>query len=296
MRIATSQYSHTMNTALQSANAGLTKAMSQMASGSRILKPSDDTLATVRLARLSREESALSQYRSNITALTTRLQNNETTLDSMQQSLLLVRDLMVWGANGASTPDDVQAMATSLESLRDSIFYGANTRNAEGQYIFSGTGSGVPTLTQTGTTYAFGAGVDSQAQHVAVGDGVTVAANVTLRDYDLPGYLNGLQAAIDAFRDGSYTSATANAQIDTADGLINFLSAQIAQQGGRQNVINTLDNNHAAVSQSNQEATLALGKVDYAEAAIRLSSYELAVQATQKAYARVSNLSLFDVL
>ncbi|MFT7723748.1 MAG: flagellar hook-associated protein FlgL [Roseateles sp.] len=296
MRIATAQYSQTMNTALQTANAGLTKVMSQMSSGSRVLKPSDDTIATVRLARLSREEAALGQYRNNIAALTTRLQNNETTLASMQDDLMMVRDLMVWAANGSSTPEDVKAMATSLESLRDSLFYSANTRNAEGQYMFSGTASDVPTLTLSAGVYGFGAGVDNATQQVAVGDGVTLPANVALSDYDVAGFLNGLQAAITAFGSGSYTSATARSQIDAADGLLGFLSGQIAQQGGRQNVINTLDDNHAAVSLANQDATLALGKVDYAEAAIRLNSYELAVQATQKAYARVSNLSLFDVL
>jgi flagellar hook-associated protein 3 FlgL len=297
MRIATSQYSQTMNTALQTANAGLTQVMSQMASGSRILKPSDDTISTVRLARLSREEAALDQYRSNIAALTTRLQNNETTLTSMQDDLLMVRDLMAWAADGASTPEDVKAMATSLESLRDSLFYSANTRNAEGQWMFSGTASNVPTLQLTAGVYSFGPGVNAQTQQVAVGDGVTIAANVSLQEYGLDVFLNDLQAAITAFSNGSYVGANpAGAQIDAVDGLMDFLSGQIAQQGGRQNVINTMDDNHAAVSLSNKEATLALGKVDYAEAAIRLNSYELAVQATQKAYARVSNLSLFDVL
>jgi flagellar hook-associated protein 3 FlgL len=297
MRIATSQYSQTMNTALQAANTGLTQVMSQMASGSRILKPSDDTITSVRLARLSREEAALDQYRGNIAALTTRLQNNETTLTSMQEDLLLVRDLMVWAANGSATPADVKAMSASLGSLRDSLFYNANTRNAEGQWMFSGTASDVPTLEVNAGVYSFGATVNTQSQQVAVGDGVSIAANVSLREYGLDTFLTDLTAAINAFSDGSYASANpASAQIFAIDGLLDFLSSQIAQQGGRQNVVNTLDNNHSAVSLSNKEAILALGKVDYAEAAIRLSSYELAVQATQKAYARVSNLSLFDVL
>lgn len=296
MRIATSQYSQTMNTALQKANSGLTQVMSQMASGSRILKPSDDTIATVRLARLSREEAALDQYRSNITALTTRLHNNETTLNGMQEDVLMMRDLLVWAANGSSTPDDAKAMASSLESMRDSLFYSANTRNAEGQHMFSGTASNVPTLVKSAAgVYSFGAGVDTNTQQVAVGDGVTIAANVALKEFPLDVFLNDLDAAITVFKSGSYAGA-ATAQIGKVDDLINFLSGQIAQLGGRENVIRTMDDNHAAVSLSNKEAALALGKVDYAEAAIRLNSYELAVQATQKAYARVSNLSLFDVL
>jgi len=50
------------------------------------------------------------------------------------------------------------------------------------------------------------------------------------------------------------------------------------------------------VSLSNQQAMVTLGQLDYGAAAVQLNGYTTAVQATQKAYAKVSALSLFDLI
>jgi flagellar hook-associated protein 3 FlgL len=57
-----------------------------------------------------------------------------------------------------------------------------------------------------------------------------------------------------------------------------------------------MDTNHSNVSLSNQQALIDLGQLDYGDAAVKLNGYTSAVQATQKAYAQVSKLSLFDVV
>lgn len=300
MRIATNQYHATMNTALQTANAGLTRVMQQMASGERVSVPSDDTIATVRLARLAREEAALTQYRANVGALKTRLSTNEVTLDSMQQDLMAVRDLLVWAADGSNTPDDMKAMAGSLESLRDSLFFSINSRNAEGKYLFSGTASDVETLTDTGgapgSRYSQNAAVNNGTQDVAVGDGVAVAANVALKPFGLDAFMNQLDDVADKLKNATYGSGTVSSLLTAVDQTLADVTGQIAVMGGRQNVIATLDDNHGAVSLANKQAMIDLGQLDYAEAATRLNSYTLAVQATQKAYAKISSLSLFNVL
>ena len=300
MRIATTQYHATMNTALQTANTGLTQVMQQMASGQRVMKPSDDTIATVRLARLTREEAALKQYRDNVGALKTRLQTNEVTLDSMEKDLMMARDLMVWAADGANTPADLKAMSTSLEALRDSLFYSANSKNAEGKFLFSGTAADVDTVVDTGAAapgrYADGTGINSGTQDVSVGDGVSVAANVALQPFGMAAFLNQLDDTAQRFKNGSYTPTTASTMLQDIDTMLGHITGQIGALGGRQNVLQTLDDNHASVSLANKQASIELGQLDYGEAAVRLNSYTLAVQATQKAYARVSNLSLFNAL
>jgi len=307
MRIATNQYHATMNSALQAANTGLSQVMQQMASGQRVMKPSDDTIATVRLARLTREETALTQYRDNVGALKTRLQANEVTLDSMEQDLMMARDLMVWAADGANTPDDLKAMSTSLESLRDSLFYSANSKNAEGRFLFSGTATNVDTVVDRSTLvpavawtpatrYVAGTGINADTQDVAVGDGVTIAASVSLQPFNVDAFLNKLSDAADRFKTGSYTSTTARDMLGEIDTMLGNITGQIGALGGRQNVVQTLDDNHASVSLANKQASLSLGQLDYAEAAVRLNSYTLAVQATQKAYAKVSTLGLFNAL
>lgn len=296
MRIASSQYHATMNSALQTANSGLAKVIQQMASSKRIQVPSDDTIATVRLARLSREEAALDQYRDNIGALRSRLNNAEATLNGMEEDLMLVRDLLIWAADGSNTAEDRQAMAASLATLRDGLFHVANTKNAEGRFLFSGTATLSPTLEHdptaaVGARYSAGTDVNADLQQVSVGNGITVAGNAVLGNFH--DYLNDLDRAVADLGAGLPIGA---AEINELDAALNKITAQIAEMGRRQNILQTLDDNHASVSLSNQQAALELGSLDYAEASVRLNGYTVAVQATQKAYAKVSNLSLFNVL
>jgi flagellar hook-associated protein 3 FlgL len=293
MRIASNQYHATMNSALQAANEGLSQVMQQMASGQRVLKPSDDSIATLRLARLSREEASLAQYRDNIGALQSRLQTSEVTLDSIQEDLQAARDLLVWAADGGNTSADLNAMSGSLKTLHDSLLYLANSKNAEGRYLFSGTASDQPTVD---AAYAFKGNTTSQ--QVAVGERMSVAANVTLED--MGALLKQLDALSTQLATPGVTAAAAHgdvqAALDQVDLGINAVAGKIGQLGGRQTILATLESNHAAVSLANQQSALDLGQIDYGEAATRLNSYTLALQATQKAYAKVSALSLFDAL
>jgi flagellar hook-associated protein 3 FlgL len=91
-----------MNTALQDANSRLEGILQQMSNGLRVQKPSDDPIASVRIARLTREEAALDQYLENIGALRSRLRQNEELLDGMSRDIMQARDLMVWAADGCT--------------------------------------------------------------------------------------------------------------------------------------------------------------------------------------------------
>ncbi len=298
MRIATSQYHQTMAQTLGSAQSRLEHVMQQMATGKRLLLPSDDPVAGVRMSRLNREEAALAQYRENIGALSVRLTQNETALDSTVADMLQVRDLLVWASDGANVSEDLNAMAGSLVSLRDSLLYSANSRDHEGRYLFSGTASDAPTMVHNGTNYVFNG--NEATQLVAVGNEVTQPANVNLKE--MADLLNQLDATIAALQTPGVSPndpavrATLKANLEGTDATLSAVNAKIAGLGGAQNILATLDDTHANVSVGNQQALITLGQLDYGEAAIRLNGYSTALQATQKAYSRVSNLSLFNVL
>lgn len=303
MRIATSQFQSTMNRGLQENQAQIAKLNEQMASSNRILLPSDDPVTNVRLSRLTREEAIVGQYRDNIDAVKIRLQKNETYLTSMTNDITQSHDLLVWASDAGNASADLGSMVNSMTALRDSLFYSSNERDQEGRFVFSGTLTNTPAITYDATapigsryTYSGNTG----QQKVVIGNGIAQTANVdvsgletllnqmdsTITELAVPGVTPGspaLQAALKANMDGAAST-------------LDMVAGKIADFGGAQSIMTTLDGNHANVSLSNQTAMTDLGQLDYGLAATELNGYTLALQSSYKAYAKVSNLSLFDAL
>lgn len=308
MRVSSNQFHITVNASLQNSNSQLEKLISQMASGNRLTRPSDDPISHVRIARLQREEASIAQYLSNIGALSSRMTQSETMLSSINSDFAEARDLLVWALDGGNTAADLQAMSTTLESLRDGLYASTLTKDQEGNYLFSGTATKTPTLSITkvdaggnpvpaGQRYS--AGGNDKQQMVVVGNGIEQPANVSLQE--MAAWLNTLDAGIAALQQGQTSNdplvrTALVAALDAVDAGIDNVSTKISKLGGSQNIIATLETNWRNLSTANQTATLGYAQLDYATAGTQLSSLKAAIQATQGAYGMVSQLSLFNVL
>jgi flagellar hook-associated protein 3 FlgL len=302
MRIATNQYQANMLESLALNQVQASKLTQKMASGKRIELPSDDPVDNVRLSRLKREESAIVQYRDNIGAIKLRLTRNEGILTNMVNDMIPGRDLLVWASDGGNAPDDLNAMVKPLEALRDSLVANANTKDQEGNYIFSGTLTQTPPIKDNpppaAPRYTYEG--NTNPQKVVVGNGITEVANENLKG--LQDLLNVLDKAITTMStpgvDVNTTGVRADltAALDGFDDAIELLSGKIATMGGTQNILKTMDDNHANISLSNQGAILDIGQLDYAEAATQLNGYQNALQSTYKAYSKIGNLTLFSEL
>jgi flagellar hook-associated protein 3 FlgL len=303
MRIATSQYQANINLSLQLNQDRLSKLTEQMASGQRIMVPSDDPVDSVRLSRLEREESSVKQYRDNIAAVKIRLSKNEGYLTSMVDDMISGRDQLVWASDGGNAPQDLNAMVTPLVALRDSLFYTANTVDQEGRYIFSGTLTGTPPIkydpTQpVGSRYTYQG--NTNPQNVVVGNGITQVGNENVAGLET--LLNQMDQSIatlgapGASANNPAVRAVLKANLDGFDTALDLVNGKIAVMGGSQNILSTLDANHANVSLSNQTAITDIGQLDMGKAAVDLNGYQTALQATYKAYSKIGNLSLFSVL
>lgn len=298
MRIATTQYQATLGRSLELNQTMASRISQQMSTGKAILVPSDDPVTNVRISRLLREESIVGQYRENIASVKIRLTKNESYMSGMVGDLGAAHDLLVWAADGSNTPDDLKSMVGSLEALRDSILYNANTRDQEGKYIFAGTDVTTKPIEFDGTTYSYAA--NTGEQKVVVGNGITQTVNVDVSGVET--VLNDLNTAIEALRNTTTDSShdplksvlsNTMASVESAQ---EALAAKIAKFGGAQNVLTTLDGNHANVSLSNKTAINDLAQLDYGVASTELAGYNMALQASYQSYSKISNLSLFNVL
>jgi flagellar hook-associated protein 3 FlgL len=303
MRISSTQYQAIMNESLQLNQGKLSSLTQQMASGMRIQLPSDDPVDSVRLSRLQREEASIKQYRDNIAAVQIRLTKNEGYLQNMVNDMNSGRDLLVWASDGGNAPADLQAMITPLTSLRDSLFYNANTIDQEGNHVFSGTATKTAPIVYNaaapaGSRYSFAG--NTNAQNVVVGNGITQVANENLSG--LEKLLNQLDQTISTLSSPTVNvnnpavRSVLSANLNGFDDAMDLLAGKIAVIGGTQNIIKTLDANHANVSLSNQYAISDIGQLDMAQAATDLNGYQTALEATYKAYAKIGNLSLFAEL
>lgn len=303
MRIANGHFSTTIQGTLSKGNIQLGDLMTRMSRNERLIRPSDDPIASVRMRMLERDAVMLKQYRSNISALSIRLKDNETQLDGMLGSVMSAKDLVLWALDGANTPEDLNAMSTSMRTLRDTLLTSANARNSEGHYLFSGTATSTAPIayddTQpVGSRYSFAG--NTKQQQVVVGNGITQAGNVSVDN--LAEVLNQMDATLALLEDPTVninnpaTRAVVAATERALDAGIGSLSVKIAQLGGAQNTLRVLDDSHAAGQVGNGEALQRVGALDTVETYDQLTRHTVAIQATYKVYGQIMQLNPFQLL
>jgi len=125
---------------LQTNLSGMSKIQSQMASGQKIQRASDDpTIATTTLT-LNSELAANSQYSSNITDATNWLDTTDSALSEAGNVLKRVRELMVKAGNGSYGTDEISTIKDEVVSDVKQLGQVLNT-SYDGSYIFGGTKS-----------------------------------------------------------------------------------------------------------------------------------------------------------
>ena len=298
MRVSDTQFSQMMLQSLQTNNAGLGEVMQQMATGKRITKLSDAPIDSIKLLNLSREGSAINQYQDNIQNVKTALSSQEVYLDASNETLKSMRELVLWGANGTMTDEDRAGIISELENLRDSLVSSFNAQDEEGHYLFSGTMTDTPSVSDTGGSYVVGGNADKRV--VTVAKGVTMESNLTAKEIlDLGGdnVINQIDRMIAEFRS---PTAIFQAEVDNTlsaidETLGNVLGA-ITTIGGRHNNLDLLDSSHSENKLFVDKVTGDLEALDYGEASVRLTNYMSALQATQASYVKINDLSLFNRL
>lgn len=138
MRISTLQAFNNGVNGIQRNYSNATRTQEQISTGNRILTPADDPVASVRLLQLEQQQNVLGQYNSNLTAAKNSLTQEEVTLNSVNTVLQRVRELAVQAGNGSLAPQDRKAIAAELGERENELLSLMNTRNARGEYLFSG--------------------------------------------------------------------------------------------------------------------------------------------------------------
>ncbi len=287
----------------------LQKTQEQIASGRRILTPSDDPVAATRALDVTQTQSINNQYAVNRQYAKNTLGQVEGTLAGVTSLMQDVKTTIIAAGNGTLSDTERGFMASELNGRLEQLLGLANSRDAMGNYLFSGFQSNTAAFAQTVPPAAPGVDYngDSGVQKLQVDATRQMAIN-TPGSTIFQGGVLGAGTNTDVFKtitelvtllntSGTATLATglaaANTNIDSA--LDNVLTVR-ASVGARLQELDALDNVGEDRNLQYSQILSELQDLDYTEALTQLSMQQITLEAAQKSFVKTSGLSLFNFI
>ena len=192
MRISTNYIQQQSVEAMLRQQTELAKTQQQVSTGERILSPSDDPVAAVRVLGIERDLNLTEQYQSNADVAENKLSVTDGVLSSAVNILQRIRELAVKGLNDTNDGDARAAIAEEISQLNESLVGLANSTDANGEFLFSGYQSNTQAFDPT--SYAYNG--DSGQRNVRVGSGYLVEVSEPGDQVFVSTNLNGSTQAI----------------------------------------------------------------------------------------------------
>lgn len=276
------------------------KLQQQLATGKRIVSPSDDPAGAARLIGLSEAAKLADQYQRNISSARTALELEDTVLASVVDNLQRARELAVQGLNDSNSAQDRASIALEIRQIKDEVLALANRTNGSGRYLFAGyqvltepfsesapgvfsyAGDQGQRQIQIGASRRVADGDDGQSVFLAIDDGSGGNESVFTTLHDLAVSLEA--------------DAPSGASLDQVDNALEHIIDFRASVGARLNAIDSQSRVNEASLVQLETIRSEIEDLDLAEAASRLSQQSITLQAAQQAFVRVQNLNLFNFL
>lgn len=175
MRISTTQLYSDATRNMIEGQSRLADIQSKIASGKNFTSLAEDPVAANQVVNLNRELAQLNIFQTNIDATRRRLELGETTLSNLNTALDRARDLSVQAASNTLTDSDRRAVSYELEQIVGFAANLMNTKDAKGEYVFSGGKGTTQTYHLEGGRYVYQG--DSSTRDIQVGSSVFVQAS-----------------------------------------------------------------------------------------------------------------------
>jgi len=138
MRITTNLIYNQNLRAIDTNQGQLSEIQQQLATGKKLLKPSDDPVGASQIIRITEELDKIEQYQRNNALVTNSLELQETALRSINDVVNRARVLVVQSGNGILGSEDRKAIGSEIEQIRDQVLDLMNSQNSSGEFIFAG--------------------------------------------------------------------------------------------------------------------------------------------------------------
>jgi flagellar hook-associated protein 3 FlgL len=159
---------------LQDLSSNLNQTQEQISTGRRVNRPSDDPVAAARILKLDQELQRTETYQRNSDLAENRLGQEENALDRSVDVIQRIRELTVQAGNGALSANDRKSVSAELKERLGQLADITNSRDASGEYVFSGFQGATPAFAKDSSGNWVYQGDEGQ-RSLEIDDGVTVA-------------------------------------------------------------------------------------------------------------------------
>ena len=298
MRVSTAQTYHRSMSLMSDLSAKADLQQSQIATGKKVMAPSDDPGAYRQLAGIKRVDASEKAYAANVATAQGIIDQTDDTLSNIELQLQRASELFSNVANGTLSDSDRDSIGKELESIRDTLFTLANGKDSRGQPLFGGATGEVPYARAADGTISYTS--SGEPAGIPIGDQTVMQIGVTgdrafaaSADADMFSVIADFVAVLRG--GGDIKAASAEAATGTAGVLSNvtLAHASVGARGTRLELVAD-QLNYAATARD--DARSAIEDIDLAATISDFQQTLTVLQATQASFTKLTALSLFDYL
>lgn len=305
MRISTQSLYENGAARIGELQSSLAKTQQHIATGRRILVPSDDPVAAARALEITQSQSLNTQHGLNRQHAKSALASVEGALTSVTGLLQDVKTTVIAAGNGALSDVERGFMATELRGRFEQLMGLANSRDGMGNYQFSGFQTATPPFAEVVPGIVQYQGDQGQrlmqvdtTRQMAVSN--TGAAVFQGGGQDIFGTLNDLITLLQTPVVDEVSRVALTTGLDTANGnldlaLDNVLTVR-ASVGSRLQELDALDSAGEERNIQYSQTLSDLQDLDYTQALTQLTQRQVILEAAQRSFVTLSGLSLFNYL
>ena len=309
MRVSTSMIYDQGTANLNRQTAAYLKVQNQLATGRRMVNPSDDPVAAARALEVTQRRDMNSQFLDNQNAARDALRTTEISLASLGDLLQDVRDNAMKAGNASLDDSQRRMIATDLRQQFGQLMSIANAKDANGEFLFAGFGlaAGETQPYEGSVEIGVTANGDQGQRKLQVSAGRQLAISNSgyevFESVDRVG--GGKQSVFDTVRNlitaletpgAATTGAALPGALGNIDQALDNALRVRADVGARSAELDALDNAGTALDVQYQSTLSVLQDLDYNAAITNAAKLQTALTAAQKTFMQASQLSLFNYL
>lgn len=264
--------------------AEIARAQTDISTGKRIDKPSDDPIAAARISEIRRAQADQTVWTRNIQTAQSVAAEVDSAMGNITDIFNRVKELMLAGSTESASPTDRAAIVQELGQLRTSLSNLSTETTPTGQPLFP---VDAPLLISTSATQRLAA----TAQRSTVFEGLTLTNGTGTLDSVIASAVTAISTDDTATRRTLANDAIAD--VDVAN--IHVIN-QASAQGVRAGQLDAAENLAIGAASQLTEERGSLEDTDVAATVMKLNAKTLSLQAAQMAFAKVNRNTLFDIL